>query len=442
MSPTAPSTAKSQPVPGYPTFMPANPQPIASLIKDTKHYPQNGGKIPKVYQELELRGTVFKNRLFAAPMCQYSSDKGHATDWHFVHYGSMATRGIGAIVMEATAVVPEGRISPEDAGLWQDSQIAPLKRIVDFVHSQGTLIGIQLAHAGRKGSTLSPWVQEQLDASAEYKDAKEKSSVAHKDVGGWPDNVQAPSAIPFSSTYPVPQEMTAGKIDELKQAFTDAIERCKKAGFDFIEIHGAHGYLLHNYVSPLSNQRKDSYGGSLDNRLRLPLEIAQAAREQWDKPIFYRVSATDWFEGEERCDDAHDKDHEGHGEWRFWGIQQTTIMAQKLKEMGIDLIDVSSGGNYAGQKIPVGPSYQVPFAAHIKQTVPGLAVGAVGLITESVQANEILENDEADVILLARELLRNVDFPLEVAEKLDIAVQPAVQYARAWTRMLKPKEVH
>ncbi|KAI5453560.1 hypothetical protein NCC49_005386 [Naganishia albida] len=442
MSPTAPASAKSHAVPGYPTFMPANPQPVASLIKDTKAYPQNGGKIPRVYQELELRGTVFKNRLFAAPMCQYSSDNGHATDWHFVHYGSMATRGIGAIVMEATAVVPEGRISPEDAGIWQDSQIAPLKRIVDFCHSQGTLIGIQLAHAGRKASCLSPWAQEQMDANPEYKGIKEGRSVASKEAGGWPDNVQAPSAIPFSPEYPVPQEMTAAKIEELKQAFKDAVERCKKAGFDFIEIHGAHGYLLHNYVSPLSNHRTDNYGGTLDNRLRLPLEIATAMREQWDKPIFYRVSATDWFEGEERCDDAHDKDHEGHGEWRFWGIQQTTILAQKLKDIGIDLIDVSSGGNYAGQKIPVGPGYQVPFAAHIKKEVPGLTVGAVGLITESVQANEILESDEADVILLARELLRNVDFPIEVAEKLDIAVQPAVQYARAWTRMLKPKEAH
>ncbi|GHJ84092.1 hypothetical protein NliqN6_0494 [Naganishia liquefaciens] len=442
MSATAPSTVKNQPVHGYSTFMPANPQPIASLIKDTKAYPQNGGKIPRVYQELGLRGTVFKNRLFAAPMCQYSSDYGHATDWHFVHYGSMATRGIGAIVMEATAVVPEGRISPEDAGIWDDSHIAPLKRIVDFCHAQGTLIGIQLAHAGRKASCLAPWVQEQMDNDPQYKGIKEGRSVAAEEVGGWPDNVQAPSAIPFSETYPKPKEMTAAKIDELKKAFADAVERCKKAGFDFIEIHGAHGYLLHNYVSPLSNHRTDTYGGSLPNRLRLPLEIARATRAAWDKPIFYRVSATDWFEGEERCDDDHDKNHEGHGEWRFWGLQQTTIFAKQLQEIGIDLIDVSSGGNYAGQKIPVGPGYQVPFAAHIKKEVPGLTVGAVGLITESVQANEILESDEADVILLARELLRNVDFPLEVAEKLEIAVQPAVQYARAWTRMLKPRSAH
>lgn len=264
--------------------------------------------------------------------------------------------------------------------------------------------------------------------------------------------VQAPSAIKFAESYPLPQEMTLEKIQELKQAFLDAAERCKKAGYDWIEIHGAHGYLIHSeldrrdresfadskvdFVSPLSNHRTDQYGGSLENRLRLPLEIATALRQVWDKPLFYRVSATDWFEGAERSDDAQDASNDG---WRFWGIEQTTILAQKLRDLGVDLIDVSSGGNYVGQKIPVGPSYQVPFAAHLKQHVPGVLIGAVGLITDAKQAEDILQQGEADVIFLARELLRNPDFVLEAAQELGVSVQAPVQYERAWTRMLKPK---
>lgn len=261
------------------------------------------------------------------------------------------------------------------------------------------------------------------------------SAIASDEAGGWVDNVQAPSAIKFSETYPLPKEMTLEKIEEVKKAFLDSAERSKKAGYDFIEIHGAHGYLLHEFCSPISNKRTDQYGGSLENRLRLSLEIATALRKTWQGPLFYRVSATDWFEGEERSDDSSELD----GGWRFWGMQQTTILATKLRDIGVDLIDVSSGGNYVGQHISVGPSYQVPFSAHLKKQVPGIIIGAVGLITDPKQAEEILENDKADCVFLAREILRNPDFVLEAAQALGVAVQPAVQYERAWTRMLHPK---
>lgn len=417
------------------SFLPANPQPIGSILPEER-FPQNE-HVPKLFQPLTIRGVEFKNRLWAAPTCLYSSDNGHATDFHLVHHGSLALRGIGAICCEATAVLPEGRISPEDAGLWTDSQIAPLKRVVDFVHGEDTKFGIQLAHAGRKASTMAPWVAEIKAQGEEGKTAKgmiDKSNVVVDERGGWGSNVKAPSAIAFAETYPLPKEMTKEDIAELKDAFVSAVRRAKEVGVDFLQIHGAHGYLFHNFVSPLSNHRTDEYGGSLGNRLRLPLEIVALVRKEWDGPLFYRVSATDWHEGEEKADDKQD----GEG-WNYWGIQQTTILVNKLKELGVDLVDTSSGGNFVGQKIPTGPLYQVPFAAELKEKVPGILIGAVGLITTAEQAAQIIDSNQADVVHLARQLLRNADFPLSAAQNLGVAVQPAVQYARAWTRMLAPK---
>ncbi|KAF9535638.1 putative NADH:flavin oxidoreductase 2 [Crepidotus variabilis] len=349
-------------------------------------------------------------------MCQYSSDNGHATDWHLIHLGGFATRGVAAVTVEATAVVPEGRISPEDAGLWTDTQIEPLKHIVNFSHAQTTKIGIQLAHAGRKASTRAPWVQRQI--------SKGGSSIATKEEGGWPDNVYAPSAIKFSPTYPEPKAMTDQQIHELEDAFLAAVERAKKAGFDFIEIHGAHGYLLHNFLSPLSNIRDDKWGGqALENRLRLTLQLVKRVREAWSGPLFVRLSATDWAEGLE-------KDENGH--WKQWGIEQTIILVGKLKELGVDLIDVSSGGNWVEQQIPLGPGYQVPFAEAVKKAHPDIAIGAVGLIQEPVQANEIIKNKQADIVFLARQLLGNPHWALHAAKELGFKPKAANQYERAW----------
>jgi len=294
------------------------------------------------------------------------------------------------------------------------------------------VIGIQLAHAGRKASTRAPWAQNDLkganlDGSG--------SHVATLEEGGWPEDVIAPSAIPFVDTYPHPKEMSAERIASIIDAFEAATHRAKAAGFDFIEIHGAHGYLIHEFVSPLSNKRTDNYGGSLENRLRFPLEIAHRARKVWgdDKPIFYRVSGTDWAEGPEQDES---------GTYLQWGVAQSTILAAQLvSAAGIDLFDVSSGGNWAEQKIPVGPSYQAPLSEYIKKNLPkeasGLVVAGVGLITHAKQAEELIQEGKCDVVWLAREFLRHADFVLDAAMELKIVARPAVQYERAWTRMYK-----
>jgi len=349
-------------------------------------------------------------------MCQYSSKDGYATDWHLVHIGGFATRGAGAICMEATSVVPEGRISPEDAGLWEDGQIEPLKRIVNFAHAHGTLIGVQLSHAGRKASTQAPWAR------------SGHSWVASEEEGGWPNKVYGPSELAFSDTFPLPKEMDEAHIEYLEDAWIKAVERCKTIGFDFIEIHGAHGYLLHEFVSPLSNVRTDIYGGQpLENRLRFPLRLLSRVRAAWDKPLFVRVSATDWAEGPEKG---------GDGQWKQWGIEQTKIYVGEMEKLGVDLIDCSTGGNWADQKIPVGPGYQVPFAEELKKVYPNLPVGAVGLITEPEQAEGILKDGKADVIFLARVLMRDPHWPIAAAAKLGVAVKPANQYERGWSEML------
>jgi len=399
-------------VPGTYQYFPLNIPEIGSPI-----HPEDPEKLPRLFQPLTLKNEVFKNRIFVSPMCQYSSDNGHATDWHFVHIGGFATRGVGAICMEATAVVPEGRISPEDAGLWTDSQIEPLKRIVNFCHAQGTKIGIQLGHAGRKASTYAPWVRDRIGPHA--------SSVSLADEGGWPDNVYAPSDIPFSQTYPSPRALTKEQLLELETAFAASIGRAKQAGFDFIELHGAHGYLLHEFLSPLSNTRTDEYGGQpLENRLRYFLQIVKRSREVWsDKPLFVRLSGTDWAEGPEKDE---------NGTWKQWGIEQTSILVGKLKEMGVDLIDCSSGGNWVHQKITVGPGYQVPFAETLKKDHPDMVVGVVGMITGATQAESYLENGQADLVFLARELLRHPHWALDAAKELGVKVKAANQYERAW----------
>ncbi|KAI0735007.1 FMN-linked oxidoreductase [Earliella scabrosa] len=412
----------NKPVPGAHQYLPLNEPAIGAPYSEST-YPQNA-TIPTLFKSINIRGVTFKNRIFVSPMCQYSSDNGHATDWHFVHIGGFATRGVGAICMEATSVVPEGRISPQDAGLWTDSQIAPLKRIVDFTHAHGTIIGVQLAHAGRKASTYAPWVHSDM-----AKSWRAPTYVAGEQEGGWPDRVSGPSDIPFSDQYPKPVPMSEEEILRVENAFVEAVERCKQVGYDFIEIHGAHGYLFHEFMSPLSNVRNDQYGGSLENRMRWPLRVAQKVRAAWDKPFFYRISATDWAEGPEK---------DASGEWKQWGIEQSKILVGELQRLGVDLIDCSTGGNWVQQQIAVGPGYQVPFAEELKNAYPNLPIGAVGMITEPDQAEAYLRDGKADVVFLARELIRTPHWPILAAQKLGVAVKPANQYERGWTEMLTP----
>ncbi|KAJ7897040.1 NADH:flavin oxidoreductase 2 [Mycena olivaceomarginata] len=401
-------------VPGAQEFYPLNEPAIGTHLS---------GEQPELFKPIEIKGVTFKNRIFVSPMCQYSSADGHATDWHLVHIGGFATRGVGAICVEATSVVPEGRISPEDAGLWTDSQIAPLKRIVEFSHSQGTKIGIQLAHAGRKASTYAPWVKDRVGHGTSW--------VAQENENGWPNNVYGPSAIPWSETYPSPKAATEQDLQYIEDAFAAATKRCHEIGFDFIEVHGAHGYLIHEFVSPLSNTRTDQYGGSLENRLRFPTRILERIRSEWkDKPLFVRISATDWADGPEKSED---------GTWLQWGIEQSNAWVDKLLSLGvIDLLDVSSGGNWAKQKIsPVAGGniehgYQVPFAEAIKKAHPSLIVGAVGTITDPLIAESYLKDGKADVVFLARELLRNPHWAIKAAKALGSEAKIANQYERAW----------
>ncbi|KAH8119859.1 FMN-linked oxidoreductase [Phellopilus nigrolimitatus] len=408
-------------------FYPLNEPAIGSAYTDGV-YPQNK-KIPKLFEPITIRDITFKNRIFVSLMCQYSSDNGHATDWHLVHIGSLATRGVGAICMEATSVVPGGRISPEDAGLWADSQIAPLQRIVNFAHAHDTMIGIQLAHAGRKASTYAPWVHSDVAHSWSA-----PNYTVQKDEGGWEViAVDGPSDIPFSDTYPTPRPLVEGSLKKIEDAFVAATERCKVLGLDFIELHFAHGYLMHEFLSPLSNNRTDQYGGeSLENRMSWPLKVVALCRKVWaDKPLFVRISASDWAEdlGPEKGAD---------GKWKWWGIEQSKIFVKELKKLGIDLVDVSTGGQYVKQNIPLQPGYQVPFAEAIKQAVPEMPLGTVGLITSATHAESVLRDGKADVVFLARELSRNPSWALYAAEELGVAVKAANQYERSWTKMLTP----
>ncbi len=352
----------------------------------------------KLFEKLKLREVEFRNRFWVSPMCQYSSDDGMPTDWHLVHLGSRAVGGAGLVMVEATAVSPKGRISPGDSGIWSDKHTEAFKRITSFIKAQGSVAGIQLAHAGRKASTPIPW------------EANGKGYLT-PDEGGW--EVVAPSPVKFADDYAEPREMNEADIEKVINDFAAAAQRAVDAGFEVIEVHAAHGYLLHEFLSPLSNERCDEYGGSLENRMRFPLAVSKKVRETvpGELPVFVRISATDWTEN-------------------GWDIDQSIEFSKKLKEIGIDLIDVSSGGNVPSAQIAIGPGYQVPFAKDIKENA-GIAVGAVGLITESQQAEDILQKGEADAILMARESLRDPYFPFRAARELGESVDVPVQYGRA-----------
>jgi 2,4-dienoyl-CoA reductase-like NADH-dependent reductase (Old Yellow Enzyme family) len=354
-------------------------------------------KTSNLFAPLDIAGLKLSNRIVVSPMCQYSCEDGFATDWHLVHLGSRAVGGAALVIVEATAVTPEGRITPFDMGLWKDAQIEPLRRITDFLHSQGAYAGIQLAHAGRKASMSRPW---------------EKERYLSPEEGGWA-NVMAPSALPFAEHYGEPQALDKSQIVEIRNAFKDAALRSLDAGFDVLEVHAAHGYLLHEFLSPLSNKRSDEYGGSFENRARFLLETVDAVRPVWPhgKPLFVRISATDWADG-------------------GWNIDESVELAKLLKGRGVDLIDVSSGGLIPNVKIPLGPGYQTVFAERIKRDT-GLLTGTVGMITDAVQAEHVLRTGQADVVFLARELLRDPYWPLHAADALKSSASWPAQYARA-----------
>ena len=352
--------------------------------------------MPKLFEPLTIRSITFKNRIVVSPMCEYSSIDGFANDWHLVHLGSRAVGGAGLVITEATAVSPEGRISPDDLGIWKDEHIEFLKRITSFITVQGAVPGIQLAHAGRKASQNSPWKGHNPLSAAE---------------GAWQS--LAPSAIPFKEGEPIPKEMDKSDIKKLLDDFREATIRSAKAGFKVIEIHAAHGYLLNSFLSPLSNQRTDEYGGSFENRIRIVLEVIDTIRSVWDKslPLFIRISATDWVDG-------------------GWTPEDSVKFAAAIKDKGVDLIDCSSGGNSPAQKIPVAPLYQTAFAEKIKKET-GMLTGAVGLITTAAEAEGILNAQQADLIILARQLLRDPYFPLHAAKELGADVTWPKQYERA-----------
>lgn len=352
-----------------------------------------------LFSPIKLNGITLKNRILVSPMCQYSAEDGFANDWHLVHLGGRAVGGAALIISEATAVSPEGRISPQDLGIWKDEHIDKLRQITDFIHQQNAYAGIQLAHAGRKASTEPPWAGNK-QVSAEH--------------GGW--HPVAPSAVPFHHSEIAPLGLDRSGIENVITDFKNAAKRAVAAGFDVIEIHAAHGYLLHQFLSPLSNRREDEYGGSFENRIRLLLDIVAVIRKTIpeDMPLLVRISATDYADG-------------------GWDVEQSVQLSAILKERGVDMMDVSSGALIPGVKIPVGPGYQVDFAAQIKQET-SIITGAVGLITTAEQAEEILAENKADVILMARELLRNSYFPLDASMQLDGDAEYPLQYERA-----KPK---
>ena len=350
----------------------------------------------RLFQPLTLRGLTLPNRIAASPMCQYQAVEGVAQDWHLVHYGGLAQGGAGLVLTEATAVVPEGRISPDDLGLWNAAQAEALGRVVRFITSQGAVPGVQLAHAGRKASNPAPW---------------KGSGSLPPAAGGWVP--VAPNALPFDAGWTVPTALDAAGLGGVVQAFVDAAHRALAAGFQVAEIHAAHGYLLHQFLSPLTNHREDAYGGSFANRTRLLREVVAAVRDGWPErlPLFVRLSATDWVEG-------------------GWDLEQSVELAKALSDLGVDLVDCSSGGLVPRADIPLGPGYQVPFAARIRAE-GGLATGAVGLITDPQQAEDILAQGSSDLVLLGRELLRNPRWPLATAQTLRAEIPWPASYARA-----------
>lgn len=350
-----------------------------------------------LFDPLTIRDVQFRNRIFVSPMCQYSSEDGFATDWHLVHLGSRAVGSAGLVITEATAVTPEGRISPQDLGIWKDEHIEMLARIVGFIEAQGSVAGMQLAHAGRKASVSAPWL------GGKPLEPKE---------GGWRP-IYAPSAIPFDEGWIVPEALDKAGIQRIIRSFADAAKRALHAGFKVIELHGAHGYLGHEFLSPLSNHRTDEYGGTFENRTRLLREITEAVRRVWPEkyPVFLRISSTDWAPG-------------------GWDPEQSVELAKLLKPLGVDLVDCSSGGLVPHVKIPLGPGYQVQFAQKLR-TEAKILTGAVGLITTATQAEQVVHNGEADVVFMAREFLRDPYFPLRAAKELGVTTHWPTQYLRA-----------
>lgn len=352
---------------------------------------------PQLFTPYKIKSVELRNRIVVSPMCEYSSEDGLANNWHLVHLGARAVGGAGLVITEAAAVSPEGRISYADLGIYKDEHIEKLKEITNFIHQQGAIAGIQLAHAGRKASHHTPW-----DGNAQ---------IPSNQPNGWKSF--APSAISFAATEEAPVELDKAGIEKVKADFKAAAARAYKAGFKVIEIHGAHGYLVHQFLSPISNKRTDEYGGPFENRIRLLLEIIAEIKQVWpdDLPLFVRISATEWTEG-------------------GWSIEDSVELAKLLKQAGVDLIDCSTGGNVAGAKIPVGPGYQVQFAEQVRKQ-GGIPTGAVGLITEAQQAEDIVKAGQADLIIIARELLRDPHFPLRAAHQLGYDIKWPVQYERA-----------
>ena len=350
----------------------------------------------RLFTPLTLRSVTFRNRIFVSPMCQYSSREGLPTDWHLVHLGSRAVGGAGLVMVEATAVSPEGRISPDDSGIWSDTHAEAFLPISRFIRENGAAPGIQLAHAGRKGSCTLPWLG---------------GGPLGPESCGW--QPLAPSPLPFAAGHPTPRPLSGADLDAIEAQFRAATRRSLAAGFQVVEVHMAHGYLLHEFLSPLVNRRDDDYGGPLENRMRFPLRVARAVREEWpqDLPLFVRISSTDWVEG-------------------GWDIAQSVILARRLKEVGVDLIDCSSGFVVPDEPVPFGPGFQVPFAATVRSEA-GIATGAVGFITDPAQAEQIVATGQADAVLLAREMLRDPYWPLHAARSLGVDVPWPNQYLRA-----------
>lgn len=367
--------------------------------------PQPDGKpIPKLFTPLQIRGMRAQNRIMLSPLCQYSAEDGHVAEWHSAHLGGIVSRGPGISMAEATGVLPEGRITPHCPGLWKDSQIAPWKRVVDFAHTQNQHLGIQLAHAGRKASTVAPYLS--------------FSAIAPPADGGWTD-VKAPSAIPYDANIHVPKAMTQADIDEVRDAFAAAARRAVQAGFDFVEIHNAHGYLLHSFLSPVANHRTDAYGGSFENRTRLTLEVVDAVRAAIpaDMPLFLRISATDFLE-----------EVEGFGPEKSWTLADTIRLAEILAERGVDVLDVSAAGQHPAQKIKEGPAHQAPFAKAIKEKVGDkMLVATVGTIGDGQLANRLLEEDGLDIAAAGRSFQKNPGLVWAWADDLDVQIENAQQ---------------
>ena len=350
-----------------------------------------------LFTPLKIREVTLRNRICVSPMCQYSCEDGFASDWHLVHLGSRAVGGAALVIAEASAVEPRGRISPADLGIWKDEHTGKLSQIAKFIKQQGAAAGIQIAHAGRKASTRVPW---------------EGGAAIRESEGGW--QPVAPSPIAFREGDPVPAELSKADIADVIEAFAAAAKRALQAGFEIVEIHGAHGYLIHEFLSPLSNERTDEYGGPFENRVRFALEVARAVRAAWPEshPLFMRISASDWAEG-------------------GWDLDQSVRLSRCLRDLGVDLIDCSSGGLVPYAKIELGPGYQVPFAERIRREA-GILTGAVGLITEPEQAEEIVRDGRADVVLMARQMLRDPYFALHAGRALGVSVNAPVQYGRAF----------